>query len=172
MTNNSVSKRISLNGILLALAVVSLFAATMLPTSRLSFYALSSFLISIVIIEFGIKTGWIFYISSCILTLIILPDKLGLLPYVFFFGIYGAIKFYIEKFENLIIEYILKMIFFNICMFLGLFFIKEFILSNIQIKFPIWIIIIALEVVFIIYDYVYTLFIQYYNLKLKRILKL
>ena len=172
MTNNLISKKISLNGILLALGVVSLFAATTLPTSRLSFYTLSSFLVSIIIIEFGVKAGWIFYFSSCILTLIILPDKLGLLPYVFFFGIYGIIKFYIEKFNNLVIEYSIKIVFFTICMLSGLFLIKEFILSNIEIKFPIWVIIIALELIFIIYDYVYTQFIQYYNVKLKKMLKL
>lgn len=172
MTENSISKKISLNGIMLALIVVALFFATTLPTSRLSLYTISSFFVSIIIIEFGVKSGWIFFIASCILTLIVLPDKLGLLPYVFFFGIYGIIKFYIEKLNKLIIEYIFKIVFFNICMFSGLFLIKSFILSSVEIKFPLWIIVIALELIFIMYDYIFTLFIQYYNLKLKRILKL
>lgn len=172
MNNNSISKKISLSGIMLALVVVILFAATTLPTSRLSLYTISSFFISILIIEFGVKAGWIFYISSCILTLIVLPDKLGLLPYIFFFGIYGMIKFYIERFNKLALEYILKIVFFNICLFSGLFFIKKFLFNGIEIKLPIWLMIIALEIIFIIYDYVYTLFIQYYNQKLKRILKI
>jgi hypothetical protein len=65
-----------------------------------------------------------------------------------------------------------KIVFFNICMLSGLFLIKEFLFSNIEIKFPIWAIIVAFEIVFIIYDYVYTLFIHYYNEKLKKILKI
>jgi hypothetical protein len=172
LNNNSISKKLSLSGIMLALVTVALFAATTLPTSRLSLYSLSSFLVSIIIIEFGVKSGWIFFIASSILTLIIIPDKLGLLPYVFFFGIYGIVKFYIEKLNNLIIEYFVKIVFFNICMLSGLFLIKEFLFSNIEIKFPIWAIIVAFEIVFIIYDYVYTLFIHYYNEKLKKILKI
>jgi hypothetical protein len=172
LNNNSISKKISLSGIMLAFVTVVLFAATTLPTSRLSLYALSSFLVSIIIIEFGVKSGWIFFIASSILTLIIIPDKLGLLPYAFFFGIYGIVKFHIEKLNNLIIEYFLKIVFFNICMFSGLFLIKEFLFSNLEIKFPIWVIIVAFEIIFIIYDYVYTLFIHYYNEKLKKILKI
>lgn len=172
MSNSSISKKISLNGILLALVVVALFAATTLPTSRLSLYALSSFFVSIIILEFGIKSGWIYFITSCILTLLILPDKLGLLPYVFFFGIYGIIKFYIEKLNNIVLEYFIKISYFSLSMAIGLLLIKEFLLSKVEIKLPLWAIIIVLEIVFIIYDYVYTLFIQYYNQKLKRILKI
>ena len=169
---NLKAKKISLSGIMLALSMITLFAATTLPTSRLSLYALSSFFVSIIIIEFGIKAGWLFFIAACILSFLVLPNKLGLPPYIVFFGIYGIIKFYLEKLRLVILEYVLKFVYFNICLFLAFCFIRNFLLINIEIKLPVWIIVIASEIIFILYDYVYTLFIQYYNEKLKRILKI
>lgn len=165
-------RKITLNGIFLALSILALFLATVLPTSRLSFYALSSFLVAVIIIEFGVKAGWMFYVASCIMTFLIIPNKLGLLPYLFFFGCYGIIKFYIEKIGHLFLEYLLKLVFFNACLILGFLFIKAFLFNGIKISLPIWGVIGILEVVFIIYDYVYTLFLQYYHQKLKRILKI
>ena len=172
MNHNARAKKISLNGILLALAMMSLFAATVLPTSRLSFYALSSFFVAIIIIEFGIKAGWVFYVASCILSLIVIPDKIGLLPYIVFFGLYGLVKFYVEKLCSIVLEYMIKILYFSGCLFLAIYLIKDFLFKNIEIKFPIWVLVILLEFVFILYDYVYTRFIQYYNEKLRRILKI
>lgn len=161
------TKKIALNGILGALAVLSLLLATILPTNRLSFYALSSFFISVAIIESGIKAGWLFYAATCLLSLIIVPEKLGLVPYVIFFGIYGIVKYYIEKLNKLTIEYALKFMYFNICVGIALLSVNQLFGYGLIVKLPWWLLVIALEVVFFIYDFVYTLFINYYREKLK-----
>lgn len=166
------AKRVALNGILIAFTVIVLFFATVLPTSRLSLYALSSFFVSIVVVEFGIKNGCFFYIASSILALTVIPNKIGLLPYVIFFGAYGLVKFFIERLNKISIEYILKFVFFNISLLLGYFFAKQLFFQNINIKIPWWALVIALEIVFIIYDYVYTLFIQYYKTKIRKIIRM
>jgi len=164
--------KMALGGILGALAVISLFLATVLPTSRLSFYALSSFFISIVVIETGIRTGWLFYIATSLLAVILVPSKLEIIPYVIFFGIYGIIKYHIEKINKLIIEYILKFTYFNLCMAAAILFISEVFAESIRIQLPWWLIIAAFEVVFIVYDLVYTMFIVYYKDKLRKKLHL
>ena len=170
--NSTKAKKLSLSGILLALTIITLFVATIMPTNRLSLYALSSFFISIVVIEFGMKTGWVFYVSSCILSLIVVQNKVELIPYIIFFGVYGLAKSYIESLDKIVLEYILKMVLFNVCLFVSLFFIKEFFLSNFDIKFPLGAIIILLQIVFVVYDYVYTLFIRYYDVKLRKMLRI
>lgn len=164
------AKSITLSGILLTLVVLALYAESLTPTAKLSLYAFSSLFVSIVIIESGIKAGWIFYLASSLLTLIIIPDKLGLVPYFVFFGIYGIIKYYIEKLNKLAIEYILKCIYFSLCLLLALFVVKKLLMEDVISNLPWWLIIIGLEVVFLIYDYVYTLFIQYYNHKLRKMI--
>lgn len=168
MKGNSLdTKKIALNGILGALAVICLFLATVMPTNRLSFYALSSFFIAVSIIESGIRAGWIFYAATSLLALIIVPDKLGIVPYVIFFGLYGLVKYYIEKLDKIIAEYILKFVYFNICLVTALMTISRLFGYELSLKLPWWLLILALEAIFIIYDIVYTLFINYYRNKLK-----
>jgi len=168
MKNSSFStKKIALNGILGALAVISLLLATIMPTNRLSFYALSSFFISVAIVESGIKAGWLFYAATSLLSLIIVPEKLGLIPYVLFFGIYGIVKYYIEKLNKLIIEYVLKFIYFSICLGIAILTVSQLFNTGLIAKMPWWLLVIALESIFFVYDFVYTLFINYYREKLK-----
>lgn len=166
------TKKIALNGILGALAVICLLLATILPTNRLSFYALSSFFVAVAIIEGGLKAGWLFYAATSLLSLVIVPEKLGLVPYLIFFGLYGLVKYYIEKLDKLVIEYVLKFVYFNICLGIALLSVSKLFGYSLSITLPWWLLIIALEIVFFIYDYVYTLFINYYKHKLKPRLKL
>jgi len=165
------TKKIALIGILGALTVISLLFAVILPTTKLSLYALSSFLISIIIIEYKTPAGWIFYITTNLLAYIVIPDKLGVLPYTAFFGLYGIIKYYSEKVNNVIFEYFLKSLFFNICLLLVLFLAKQYFPSITDLKYPVWTVILILQFVFILYDYVYTMLINYYKTKLRKLLK-
>lgn len=165
------TKRLALNGILGALSVICLLLADIPPTNRISLYALSSFFISISIIENGIKAGWIFYAATCLLSFIVVPEKLGIVPYVIFFGIYGIVKFYIERLDRLVIEYILKFTYFNACMGIALWALKGLFRYELRIMLPVWLLVAAAEIVFFIYDIVYTMFINYYRNKLRALIK-
>lgn len=166
------TKKIALNGILGAVAVICLLLAAIMPTGRISLYALSSFFVAVVIIESGAKAGWLFYAATSLLAFIMVPDKLGLVPYALFFGAFGIIKFYIEKLNNIVLEYILKFAFFNACIAVAYWAVRDLAGFGFSSKLPWWALIIALEVVFFIYDYVYTLFVGYYRERLRPKLKL
>ncbi len=161
------TKTIALSGILLALTVIVLYVESILPVSKLSLYALSSFFVSVIIMESGVISGWIFYVASVLLALIIVPDKLALLPYILFFGLYGIIKCYIEKIRRLYFEYVLKYLFFNISLAAGVLTVKELLLQNLNLKLPWWALILGAQIVFIIYDYFFSRIIVYYNTKIK-----
>ncbi len=160
--------KLALGGILGALAVICLFLASVLPTSRLSLYALSSFFISIVVIESGIKAGWLFYAATSLLSLILVPDKLEIIPYAIFFGVYGILKYYIERINKLPVEYILKFAYFNVCLAAAVLLIRQVFVDSIKVQLPWWVVIVALEIVFLVYDVVYTMFIAYYKDKLRK----
>lgn len=165
------TKNIALNGVLGALAVICLLLADVLPTSKISLYALSSFFVSVVITEGGIRAGWVFYAATALLGFIIVPDKISIVPYALFFGGYGIIKFYIEKLDRIVIEYILKLIFFNACAGIMLFAAGSLLDAGPVIAFSWWWLVIAGEIIFLVYDIVYTLFINYYRNKLRAKLK-
>jgi len=166
------AKKIALGGILGALAVVCIFFATVLPTNKLSLYALGSFFVSVVILESGIKAGWIFYAATSIVSAVVIPEKPGLVPYAVFFGLYGIIKYYIEKLDRAVIQWAIKLVYFNLCLAASLLAAKELFGFGVSSSLPFGILIALLEIAFIIYDIVYTLFINYYRHKLRPRLKI
>lgn len=165
------TKRMAMSGLLLALTIIFLYLESILPTARLSIYALSSFMVSIITINYSHKAGWIFYIASCLLAIIVIPDKIGLIPYIAFFGAYGIIKYYIEKLGKRLPEYLLKLLFYNLVLLLGLLFMREFLLESVNFSGSLWVLVALSEIVFLIYDYVYSLFIGFYISRLSRYFK-
>lgn len=165
------AKIIALNGILGALAVICLLLATVMPTGRLSLYALSSFFIAVSIMESGIRAGWLFYAATSLAGLIVVPEKLAVAPYVVFFGFYGIAKYYIEKTGRVAVELIIKYVYFNACLGEAFLAAREFIAAP-GVKLPWWILVVVLEIVFFLYDFVFTLFINYYKEKLRPKLRL
>ncbi|MDM8129558.1 hypothetical protein QUV80_13945, partial [Paraclostridium benzoelyticum] len=61
------SKRIAYTGILLSLNIILLILSNIIPINTLFFMGAASFIVSIVIIEYGGKYGAIFSIASILL---------------------------------------------------------------------------------------------------------
>lgn len=160
------SKKIAYGGILLALNTILLLLINVIPINTLFIMGVASLIISIVIMEWGPKNGVIFYIGTVILSFIVMTNKAQWVAYILTFGLYGLVKYFIEQDRQIYIEYILKLIFANIMIFILYLILKSFIQIPINI-----ILVLAFEVVFLIYDYVYTSFIGYYNEKLKKLIK-
>lgn len=160
------SKKIAYGGILLALNTILLLLINVIPINTLFIMGIASLIISIVIMEWGPKSGVIFYIGTVILSFIVMTNKAQWVAYILTFGVYGLVKYFIEQDRNMYTEYILKLIFANIMIFILYLILKSFIQIPINI-----ILILVFEVVFLIYDRVYTSFIRYYNEKLKRLIK-
>jgi hypothetical protein len=161
---NQRTKMVALGGILLSMSLVTLFLASFIPGAELSLYALSSLYVAIIIIETKAKNGWIFYVASCLLAFLIIPNKLVLLPYVLFFGLYGVVKYYIEKIGKQAIEIVLKLVFFTFVWGIGTLFFRELLLGNIELpNLPVLVLIIGALIMFLVYDYLFTLMIGFYQ---------
>ncbi|RDY22574.1 hypothetical protein CHF27_012685 [Romboutsia maritimum] len=159
------SKKVAYGGILLALNIILLMLLNIIPINTLFLLGLASLPVSIIIMEWGIGSGIAFYIGSVILGFIVMSNKSQWIIYIFTFGIYGIIKYLIEKDRPIYIEYILKFLFANIVLLIMYFILKEFIYIPINL-----ISVVSFEVVFLIYDHMYTLFIEYYNYKIKNLI--
>lgn len=77
-----------------------------------------------------------------------------------FFGPYGIIKNYIEKINKTPFEIILKLLYFNLALFISYKIYGLFIAAPTNIQMPIIGIFILLQPAFLIADYVMTLFIN------------
>ncbi len=154
------AKEITLSGILTALTIIILYLNLLLPISTISILTLASLLVPIALIRGSMKSAILVYVSSSIIGFFILPLNIIML-YILFFGIYGIVKFYIEKINKLPMEIFIKIVFFNIMLFLSFFVFKTFIPIEIT-KLPIGIFLIVAEIVFLLYDYALTLLISFY----------
>lgn len=161
------SRKIAYGGILLSLNAILLILVNLIPINTLFLLALASLPISIIIMEWGPLNGLTFYISSVILGFIIMTSKIQWLIYIFTFGIYGLIKYIIEKDRHIFFEYTLKLLFANISILILYLIVREFLYVPINV-----ISVVIFEIIFVVYDYMYSRFIDYYNLKLKSIMKI
>lgn len=161
------SKKITYSGILLGLNILLLLISNLISINTMFFMGLASLIISVIVMEYGVNTGVVFYIASIILSFVVMPNKAQWLLYILTFGIYGLVKYFIEKGRPIYTEIILKLIFANLVAVILYLILKNIVIIPINI-----ITIIVYQVAFLVYDYVYSLFIEYYNEKIKRIINI
>ena len=160
---------IALGGICLALTIVFLFGASFVPGIELTLYALSSLFVAVMVIERGPKSGLLLYVAAVILGLILVPNKLGMLPYICLFGYYGVAKFYIEKNLRPNIQLIMKAVLFAVVVAIGLWGTKGLLFGNIQIPEDSTVIIFVGGIIMLmLYDAIYTFAIRLYKERIKR----
>ena len=159
------SKKIAYSGILLAVNLLLFAMLNVFQTNTLFLLGLASLPIAIVIMNWGPKTGFVFYLGSIILGFIVINNKAHWIIYIFTFGIYGLIKYLVEQDRPIYVEYILKLIYANIALVAVYFIVRQFVYVPTQ-----WYFILLFEVAFLVYDYAYSLFIDYYNTKLKKMI--
>lgn len=80
----SKSRQVAMGGVFVALTVLALLAVSYIPNSKLFFYGLSSLFVSFVVVDLGIRAGWIFYLASSLLSLLLVANKLLVIPYLAF----------------------------------------------------------------------------------------
>ncbi len=167
------ARRLAFSSIAMALTVVCLFGASTLPTGRVALMAITSVFGALIISEYGVKDGWIHYIGVSILSLLLIPKKMMVLIYILFLGYYPVIKLYIERLNRRWLEWIIKIVVFNVILVTAYTIFKLFLMPyfnsaivSIVITYLNFVIF-ALEIIFILYDYILSYIITYYNRNLR-----
>ncbi len=169
------TKRITYSAICLALTVIFLYAASSLSTGRIAALGLASLLCGICVSQFGVRYGIALYVGASLLALLLLPSKMFALFYVLFAGYYPIIKLFIEKLRKLWAEWVLKILFLNLIVVLLYLIVRLFFAPALTSALALLILqylgpaILILQVVFIIYDWMLSYMIGYYNQFIRRI---
>ncbi len=165
---SSKTMKIALGGICLALTVIFLFGGSVIPGIELTLFAISSLFTAVMIMESGVKGGVLLYVAAVLLGFAVIPNKLAMIPYAFFFGYYGIIKYYIEKLSNRWVQLVLKSGFFGILLAIGLVGFKQLLLGSIHLPdYPVWLLIIAGVAFLLLYDFIFTFLIGFYLRRIK-----
>jgi len=166
---NKRTQNIAIGGICLAGSVLSVFLASIVPGAELTLYAVSSLFVAVMILEAGMRGGWMMYAGTILLSLMLVPNKVALVPYVFFFGLYGIIKFYAEKNRHPAVQLSIKAIAFFAVFGSGYLFFREIFFGNIQLPdFPMPVLALAGLAFLFLYDFIYTQLIQIYRKRIRR----
>ena len=161
------SKDVAYLGVLLGLNQLFIILSSVIETNTIILMAAAALLVGVVIVEFGGKAGVLFFVASCLLGFILTFNKVEIITYICFFGLYSIVKYYIErKILNKYLSYGLKIAFFNFSLLLMYFLVRLFISFLLT-----WWMILAAQVLFIIYDYAFTIFINQYITSIKPKLK-
>lgn len=167
--NSGSTGSIALGGIFLALTVLFMFGASFVPGVELTLYALSSLFAGFMVIEKGPKQGIILYAAASLLGFILLPNKLGVLPFAAFFGYYGILKFYIEKLTKPAAQVIVKASFFALIMLAALKIGGEILFGSASIPgMPAAVLYFGGLAMMVVYDIIFTLAIKIYRQRIKR----
>ena len=176
MKDQLIGKKVALGGIITALSVMCMYLSAVVPTGKLTLWAISSMFTLAMVIEFGPGAALVTYAATTVLSFFIVPNPIVIIPYAIFFGYYGIIKYYIEKLHHLVWEWVIKILFFNVflgLLYLAVLYLPEFrrLVENANIRYAMWVTIVLAEIAFIVYDYGYSLMVGYYRNRLRKMLR-
>ncbi len=149
------TNKITLCALMSALAVVLMLGAYF-PYLTYTIPAFAGLCIMVVLLELGKKWAISAYITSALLTVLFCEPE-AMLMYVFLFGYYPILKAVIERIKKPILEWPIKMIFFNAVVILVYSFIAElFGITKTDTgafgEYTVYIVLAVSNIVFVVYD--------------------
>ena len=172
MKKLSPTTRLTITAMAAALGVLFMYASSIIPSGKLALLFLASVVLWIPLNERGgVPFAFLCYIATGLLSLLLIPNKLYPLAYALFFGIYGFIKLGVDNLvHDRIIAFVLKLLIMNalaaVLIWLGGLIVKQDVFSLLP-EFPLYAIIIAMELAFIVYELVYTFCIGFFDARLR-----
>lgn len=160
---------IAMGGVMSAVALVLLFAASLLPGGRMVILALSSTVGAMVIIRCGLKAGLLSWIAVSVLSLLMLPSKGCAIMYTVFFGPYALVKNLVERWNSAAGRWILKYVFCLVVSVLLFFFSTDVLgLFPPMLAEHIWMFLPVVAIAFLAYDIIFSKMIGYLTMRIPR----
>lgn len=163
MKKNNNSFNIALGGIIAALSLICMFFTGIMPLFAYTLPALAGAFLIVIVIEISIKWAFITYVCVGLLALFLTPDKEAVVLFIMFLGYYPIVKSFFEKIKLRVVEWALKILAFNISIFLSYMIIinilglKELIEDFNQFgKYSLLIFAVLANVAFVLYDIALT----------------
>ena len=162
-------KRLTLTAMLAALCVILLYISAVLPTMRLAIVVIAGLLTAVAILETGMAAGVFLYAVSSILGLLVSPIRGNILVYILFFGYYPIVKGIMERVKLRPVEWVLKILLFNVALTAAVLMYWKGLLNGIQLPdLAIYLTYLAANAVFILYDIGFSRLIAWYLARFKK----
>lgn len=166
-----ISKVIAYSGVATALSVVMLFLGSIFWVLGYTMPLVASLVMIILLDSISQKSALLTFVSTSIISFILLNDKECVLLYVLFFGYYPLIRDKINDIKPKFLSYLLKFITFNAAMVLTqvlCVYVFGIPFDDMLGKWGIVLFVLCLNLVFVVFDKLYTLLLKLYRIKLKK----
>lgn len=152
-----------------ALALVLLYIGMIAPGGNWGIVAVAGLLPCAVVISAGIAAGFLCWAGVTILAFLLLPDKLIALLFGALFGLYPMVKTLVESLRKLPLEYVLKVLFFNLSFSVIYLVMKGAVLESLPAGLhATWLLYLVGNIVFLLYDYGLSKLISLYMARIHR----
>lgn len=165
------SKVIAYSGVATALSVVMLFLGSIFWVLGYTMPLVASLVMIILLDSISQKSALLTFISTSIISFILLNDKECVLLYILFFGYYPLIRDKINDIKPKFLSYLLKFITFNAAMVLTqvlCVYVFGIPFDDMLGKWGIVLFVLCLNLVFVVFDKLYTLLLRLYRIMLKK----
>jgi len=162
--------RVTYGGILTALILLAMVAASAIPATYLGSVAVCSLFVTVALIECRRTGAVLVFASSALLGFFLIPDKSVPLLFVCFFGYYPIAKSSFEQMKTRKNEWVCKMILVFLVVTLIELEFSAIALSRLNVISNKFILIACLCIVFIMYDLGLTQFINFYYHRISKYL--
>ncbi len=160
---------LAVSAVLSALGVVVMLLGTVISVLDLTMVAIASIFVFFAILEMGRPYQYLIYVTTSVLSVLLLPDKFSAVLYVIFGGIYPVLKQKLEKLPN-VVSWALKAVYFN-AVLVGAVLGAKYLFGVDEEELTLMLFIIG-NVAFFMYDIAMTKLITYYLLGLRKKFKI
>lgn len=155
------SKQVAFGGMIAALSLGLMMLTGIIPVLMYSTPIIVGLFLVLMVIEIGKKWAFAVYFSVSVMSMLFVAEKESAVIYVAFFGYYPILKPIIESIRIRAVEWILKFVVFNASMVIAYFVLIKFFgidisLGSVGFGVVIAILLVLGNVLFLIYDIVFT----------------
>lgn len=170
------SFKVALGGVVAALSLLFMILAGVTSTLVYAIPMITGALLMMLVVEFGHGFATLIYVAVSVLSLLLLGNKEAAIMYVAFFGYYPIIKSILEKHIRSFVCWIVKYLIFNVAIVSSYFITTRiFMISFEDIeslgKFALPLLLLAGNVLFVIYDIMLTRLVSVYLYRWRKSIK-
>lgn len=171
----SSTQKLTLGAMTVALTVLALYATYAVPYVKIACLFCASVFVYALLCEGLFGYAILAFLASAAISFLIIPEKMYWALYVGLLGHYGIFKTFIDsRALNVVMRAALKLLYCNVFAMAGIVILKFVLFIDMpneiyvgDTALPIWIAIIAAEVVFLIFDWVYSLTARIYEERIR-----
>lgn len=170
MKRKGKAAKVAYPAILGALALILVYIGSIAPTGNWGIVAAAGLLPAAAVISVGLKAGFLCWAGVFILAFLLVPDKFCVMLFGVLFGLYPMVKSLVEQLRKRPVEYLLKLVFFNAAFTVVYLAMSAAVAASLPqvLGSSVWVLYLAANVVFLLYDYGFSRLIALYIARVQR----